>query len=282
MTTANADAISAWNTVLYEKSVQYRDILVTALGAHGTGAIEHHAPAPGSRVVDLGCGFGDTAVELARRVGSAGRVVGIDAAERFVEAARRENRDIPNLRFEVADIQAGVPGGPYDLAFSRMGMMFFASPVAALRRVRDALVQRGKLVMVVWRNKAANVAIQVSEQAVRALLGDPDKGAHVTCGPGPFSMASADVVTDQLVAAGFTGIRLERSDAALYIGRTIEAAVDFALTIGPAGEVVRLAGDAAIERRDEIEDAVRQSLLPFVRPDGVWAGSSAWIVSATA
>jgi SAM-dependent methyltransferase len=228
------------------------------------------------------CGFGDTAIALARRVGPTGRVVGLDAAARFVEVARGEARDVPNLSFEVADVERGVPGGPYDLAFSRMGTMFFARPVIALRAVRAALAPRGRLCMVVWRSKHANEFLLAAEAAVRALLGQPDKGAQVTCGPGPFSMASPDVVGDQLLAAGFVDVAFERSDAPIWMGRDLDAAVDVALTVGPAGELVRLAGDMATVMLPQIAAAVRDALAPYARHDGVRAGSSTWIVTARA
>ncbi len=278
----NAEAIEAWNTVLFDKFVQFRDLLVTNLGIHGVRAIERLAPSAGERIVDLGCGFGDTTIELARRVGPTGRVVGIDAAPRFIEAARAEAAHVANASFDVADVQARVPGGPFDAAYSRMGMMFFASPVIALRNVRAALRSGGRLCMVVWRSKAANEGVAVSEQVVRDLLGDPDKGDQITCGPGPFSMASADVVSDQLAAAGFTDIGFSRSDAPMRLGNNVDAATEFALSLGPAGELVRLAGEAGIARRAEIETAIRAVLAPFVRADGVFAGSSTWIVTATA
>ncbi|HUJ61278.1 MAG TPA: class I SAM-dependent methyltransferase [Kofleriaceae bacterium] len=277
----NQEAIEAWNTVLFDKFVRFRDVLLAGLGVHGTRAIERHGPAPGARVVDIGCGFGDTAVELGKKVGPTGRVVGLDAAPRFIDAARRERPPgDDHVTFEVADIEAGVPGGPYDLAYSRMGTMFFASPVIALRNVRRALAPGGRLTMVVWRKREANDCMHLAELVVRELLGDPPKQDQVTCGPGPFSMASPDLVGDQLVAAGYTDIAFERSDAAIQIGADLGQAIQFALNLGPAGEVVRLAGDAATARAAEIDAALRAALAPLSRPDGVYAGSSTWIVTA--
>lgn len=277
----NAEAIEAWNSVLFDKFVKYRHAIVPALRRHGERALARHAPPPGARVVDLGCGFGDTTVEVARLVGPSGRATGLDAAPRFIAAARAEATGIANARFEVADIEAGVPGGPYDLAFSRMGTMFFASPVRALRNVRDALAPGGRLCMVVWRNKRANEALAIAEDVVRELLGEPEKGDHVTCGPGPFSMASADVCSDQLHAAGFTDVAFERSDADMWIGESVDHAIELALELGPAGELFRLAGDAASSRRDELASALRPVLAQGVRPGGVYFPSSTWIVTAT-
>src|SRR5512140_3523087 len=138
----NNEAIEAWNTILFDKFVRFRRVIVAGLGMHGTRGLERLAPPPGCTVVDVGCGFGDTTIELGRRIGQRGRAVGIDAAARFIEAARGEAREagVDNVAFEVADVARAIPGGPYDLAFSRMGTMFFASPVIALRNIRKALV----------------------------------------------------------------------------------------------------------------------------------------------
>lgn len=277
----NTEAITAWNTILFDKFVKYRPFVSTALGAHGDRGIERLAPAKGARVVDIGCGFGDTTAQIADRVGPTGLAVGVDAAARFIDVARSETRERSNIRFEVADVERELPGGPYDAAYSRMGTMFFASPVFALRNIRKALVPGGKLCMVVWRRKDANECFQGAELVVRELLGEPVKGDQVTCGPGPFSMASPDLVSDQLRAAGFTTITFERSDAEMLVGHDLPGAIDLALTIGPAGEVVRLAGAEAVKRRAEIEAAVGKVLEQYERADGVFAPSSCWLVVAS-
>jgi SAM-dependent methyltransferase len=284
MLEGNREAIEAWNTVLFEKFVRYRDTLVKGLGNHGDRALALFPPQPGWRVVDIGCGFGDTTIDIARRVGPSGTATGIDAAANFLEIARSDAAAarVENASFVVQDIEETVPGGPYDMAYSRMGTMFFNQPVFALRNTRKALKPGARMVMVVWRKKEFNEAMYQPELVVRDLLGDPPKGDQVTCGPGPFSMGSADVVTDQMLAAGFRDVALTRSDATIKIGANVDEAVDFSLTIGPSGEVVRLAGDAATRRIDEIRAGVRAVIEPWMTDAGVWAPSSCWIVSATA
>jgi SAM-dependent methyltransferase len=284
MLEGNREAIEAWNTVLFEKFVRYRDTLVKGLGNHGDRALALFPPQPGWSVVDIGCGFGDTTIDIARRVGPSGTATGIDAAANFLEIARSDaaTARVENASFVVQDIEETVPGGPYDMAYSRMGTMFFNQPVFALRNTRKALKPGARMVMVVWRKKEFNEAMYQPELVVRDLLGDPPKGDQVTCGPGPFSMGSADVVTDQMLAAGFRDVVLTRSDATIKIGANVDEAVDFSLTIGPSGEVVRLAGDAATRRIDEIRAGVRAVIEPWMTDAGVWAPSSCWIVSATA
>jgi len=278
---ANADAIEAWNSVLFDKFVKHRTTITPGMRAHGERALLRHAPRAAARVLDLGCGFGETTVELARLVGPGGRATGVDCAPRFVATATAEARGISNVTFQVADVEQGVPGGPYDLAFSRFGTMFFASPVRALRNVYDSLVPGGRLCMVVWRSKQANEALRIVEDVVRDMLGDHDKGDAVTCGPGPFSMASPDVCSEQLRAAGFSDIAFERSDADMWLGGSVEHAIEVALDLGPAGELLRLHGADGAARRGELEAALRPVLSQGLRSDGVYFPSSTWIVTAT-
>lgn len=279
----NAEAIAAWDGPLFERFVRFRRIVTTGLAAHGDRALQLHPPPRGGRVVDIGCGFGDTTQQLAALVGPDGEAFGVDAAPRFIEAAGQEARaaGVENVRFAVADVQSADLGGPFDHAFSRMGTMFFANPVVALRRIRDALRPDATLVMVVWRRREDNDWLFRAQQIVEGLLSRPAEYDEPTCGPGPFSMADADTVTDQLAAAGFTDVTLHRCDLPILVGGDVDEAIDLVMALGPAGEIVRLWGDRMAHRHGEIRAALREGLGALARPDGtVWAGASTWIVAA--
>jgi ubiquinone/menaquinone biosynthesis C-methylase UbiE len=155
---ATREAIEAWDGPLFDRFVQYRHIVVAGLTRYGAEAMRLHPPAAGARVLDVGCGFGDTTREPTARVGAGGSVLGVDASLRFIAAARHEAlpSSTTNVRFEVADVETSAFSDQFDLAFSRFGTMFFANPVAALRNVRRSLVAGGRLVMVVWRAKMEN------------------------------------------------------------------------------------------------------------------------------
>lgn len=281
--TTNDEAIEAWNGVLFDRFVQFREIVVDGLGQHGEVALGAHPPAPGDRVVDIGCGFGDTAQRLAGLVGPEGQVLGIDAAARFVETAQEEAEQagIANVRFEVGDPEEGLEG-EFDMAFSRFGTMFFANPVAALRNVRGALVPGGRLCMVVWRQKPDNEWLHRAEAVVERFVTEPDETDEPTCGPGPFAMANADTTSGMLKSAGFEEIALRRCDLPYRMGRDLDEAVALTTAIGPAGEVIRLAGDEAEQLRPQIEAALREAFAEYDTADGVVASSSTWIVSAVA
>jgi len=281
----NLEAVEAWNTVLFEKFVRFRELVTSALGAHGNAVLERHPPKPGSRVLDVGCGFGDTTQVIARKVGPTGQAVGVDAAERFIAAAREEARaaGVENARFLVTDVQTGNLEGPYDQTFARMGTMFFASPVAAFRNIRRSMKDGGLLSIVVWRRKVDNPFFYDIEQRVLEIIPHPERKAdQVTCGPGPFSMSDPHMVSDQLQAAGFDRVGFERFDAPVKIGADLAHALEFATALGPAGEVLRLAGEEGERRRPEVLQALRDVLEPLVRPEGVFGASSTWIVSARA
>jgi SAM-dependent methyltransferase len=278
----NEEATEAWNGVLFDRFVQYRDIVTEGLGAHGEAALRLYSPAKGQHALDIGCGFGDTTRRLAELVGPEGGAVGIDVAERFIEAAREESEELgaTNLRFVAGDVQMTDFGERFDFAFSRMGTMFFANPVAALRNVRNALAPGGRLCMVVWRRKLDNDWLHRAELTVEEFVTEPEETDEPTCGPGPFSMADADTTSHILRNAGFDEIAFHRSDLDIRIGRDLEHAVEFWMALGPAGEVIRLAGDDAERIRPQIAAALREALSEFVRQDGVWAPASTWIVAA--
>src|SRR5262245_17371594 len=134
----NSIPIEAWNTVLFEKFVRFRDTLTNGLSAHSDEALRRRPYPTGARVLDVGCGFGDTTQQIAKQVGS-GAAIGVDCAANFIAAASREAQGLANASFFVADVESGDLKGPYDHAFSRFGTMFFNLPGLALRNIRKAL-----------------------------------------------------------------------------------------------------------------------------------------------
>jgi ubiquinone/menaquinone biosynthesis C-methylase UbiE len=276
-----SEFVDFWNEVLVPKFVKYRHVLVGGLTHHSAKVLPSLGIGKGDRVVDVGCGFGDTAIEFARRVGPSGSVLGVDCCAAFLEYGRADAKaaGLDNVEFLQADVQAHRFEPVHDFCFSRFGTQFFENPVAGLRNMRSALRPGGTMTMIVWRTIDDNPWLGLPKRIVLQFLPPPGEDAR-TCGPGPFSMADPEMVTKQLEIAGYSGIEFERIDAPLMVGNDPDDAVQFQLALGPAGEVYREAGARAVERHDEIAAALRAELAKYQTGQGVVMDSSSWKVTA--
>jgi ubiquinone/menaquinone biosynthesis C-methylase UbiE len=263
------------------KFMAYRHILVDGLSNHSAAIFPTLPVKEGDRVLDVGCGFGDTAILLAQKVGAGGKVTGIDCCSGFLDEARKDTAaaGVNNLDFIEADVQFHEFEPEYDFVFSRFGTQFFENPVAGLRKMHAAMKPDGHMVMIVWRGLTDNPCMYAAKEIVAEFLPPPGEDA-LTCGPGPFSMADVETTTQMLKSAGYEQIEFEQVDAPIMIGETVDAAIDFQLTLGPAGEIFREAGDLAEERRAEIVAALATMLSPHQTSEGVFMGSSSWKITA--
>jgi ubiquinone/menaquinone biosynthesis C-methylase UbiE len=270
-----------WNDVLVAKFERFRNIMLGGLSYHSAVPLAKLKLPGGASAVDVGCGWGDTAIELARAVGPSGTVLGLDCCDAFLDKGRRDAaaEGLANVRFVCADVQTFRFERRFDFAFSRFGMMFFANPVAAMRNVRSALKPGAELMFITWRGLDDNPFLGMAKTVVSRFLPPPGENAQ-TCGPGPFSMANPDIVTAQLSAAGFTDASFDRVDGPVMIGRDVDQAVEFQLALGPAGEIFREAGPLAEAQRPQIVAALRDGLAHHLRADGVWMDSSSWTIRA--
>jgi ubiquinone/menaquinone biosynthesis C-methylase UbiE len=280
----NDVVVEAWNTVLFDKFSRFKHLLIDGLSAHSNEALARYDHPEGARVLDVGCGFGDSTQRIANAVGPQGEACGVDCAENFIRAARQDasQAGIGNASFFEADVQTDDLRGPYDFAFSRFGTMFFMMPGAAMRNIRKALKPGGRLTMIVWRRREENPWLHDAELRVRDIVPvvSHEDTDQVHCGPGPFSMAGPDLVSSLLRSAGYDRIAFERFDADICIGRDLAEAIEFAMALGPAGEIIRLAGEEGEKRKPQVVMALRETLAKYVRADGVWAPSSTWFVTA--
>jgi SAM-dependent methyltransferase len=276
---ANADQITYWNASAGETWAALQDQLDHQIEPLGARAMDALAPAPGERVIDIGCGCGQTTLALAGRVGAGGAVLGVDISQPMLAVARRRvaAQGLDQVSLVEADAQThAFPPGAFDAVFSRFGVMFFADPTIAFANIRKALRPGGRLGFVCWRPFADNpwmmVPMAAAQQHLPPLPPPPDPFA-----PGPFAFADADRLRGILTAAGFSDIEIAPLDARIG-APDLDQAVEVALKVGPLGALLRDQPDKA----GVVVEAIREALAPHLGPEGVRLPSATWIVTAVA
>lgn len=254
--------------------VEVQEALDRQLAPLGQRAMTALAPEAGERVIDLGCGTGQTSLELAQIVGTAGEVLGIDVSAVALEQAGQRGLHHAQLKFVRSDAETfAFQAGAFDAAFSRFGVMFFANPIAAFGNIRRALKREGRLAFVCWRTEAENDVDDVPLRAARPFL--KPQAAFDPNAPGPFSCADADKVRGLLAAAGFMDIKIVPYDTKVECG-DLEAALELALRVGSLGKIVR----EHPELHAAVAEPVRAALAEHDGPDGVMLKAATWIVTA--
>jgi SAM-dependent methyltransferase len=224
------------------------------------------------RVLDIGCGAGQTTLEAAR-VAVEGSVVGVDVSGEMLEVARRRSAEmgLRNVEFDLGDAQVqAFPAACFDLCISRFGVMFFADPVAAFTNIGRAMRPGARLVVMVWQGRERNewaTAIQ------RALA--PGTVAPAST-DGPFSLSDPAVATRILTTAGFGSVGFTEVHEPVFYGPDVDAAYDAVTGLGFAKDT--LAGvDAGAE---EARQRLRALLNAHLAAGGVLFDSRAWIITA--
>lgn len=275
----NAEQIRYWNEVMGPQWAAMDRTLSAQIRPFGLHAMERLAVRPGEKILDIGCGGGETTAELARRVGPEGRVVGLDISEPLAEKARQAIAGFDHAEIRVADAQiAPIETDVFDGLFSRFGVMFFAQPEAAFGHLLQALRPGGRVAFVCWRALVENLWMTVPAMAVanHVPLKRPDPNA-----PGPFAFADYARVRGILETAGFVNIKHEAVHEPISVagGESIDGAVALLMRLGPAGAALREA-NAGPELLEAVRSSIREAIAPYETPTGVAMPASVWIVTA--
>ncbi|HUH86369.1 MAG TPA: methyltransferase domain-containing protein [Stellaceae bacterium] len=275
----NAGQVEFWNGPTGRRWVE-RQAEQDALLAPITAALLARAAVrPGERVVDIGCGCGETAIEFARRVLPGGSVLGIDiSAPMLAHAATRVEPGLPVTLVQGDATTYPFAEGAFDLLASRLGVMFFAEPERAFANLRRALRPGGRLVFVCFRAPRDNPWIMLPLNAAYEHVPPLPKMAPED--PGPFAYANDERLRRILASAGFSSIGLDRLDVKLDLagGRGLDAAIEAALTMGPAARAIEGQPPAA---RDAVQASMRRVLASHRQGDTVPLTAAFWLVSAS-
>jgi SAM-dependent methyltransferase len=274
----NAEQSQCWNEIAGPNWVALEEALDEELAPLGAVAMDRAEVAPGERVLDTGCGCGQTSLELARRVGPGGFVLGIDISTPMLERAgtRAKEADIAHIRFENADAQTyAFAPSEFDLLYSRMGVMFFDDPLAAFSNQLRALRPGGRLAFVCWRDIKENPWMSVTLSAVAKHIPIPERPPGA---PGPFAFADSRRVGSILKGAGFANVAFEGLDTTITVGGSgsLDESVGNILNFGLISRALR---QADVQDTTEIAASVREAVAPYATTRGVRLGSACWVVT---
>jgi SAM-dependent methyltransferase len=273
---SNAAQIDYWNAIAGETWAQYQAQLDGLIEPLGVESLRTLAPRTGERIVDIGCGCGQTSLDLAARVGPDGGVLGVDISLPMLAVARRRPLP-PSVRrpdFRQLDVQnEDVGRSAFAAAFSRFGVMFFSEPVTALANIRTSLTPGGRLGFVCWRTLEENPWMKFPLDAALPFI--PPVAPPDPTTPGPFAFADARRIRSILSEAGFGSMTIKPFDTRIG-GADVAQTLALALRVGPLGATLR----EHPELTDRVRDAVQDSLSQFLTPAGVLMPAAAWIVLA--
>lgn len=271
---SNAEQARAWNGSEGAYWAANAGRFERAMARYNPRFLDMARIGPGARVIDVGCGTGDTA-RAAARAANHGETLGVDLSAQMIAVARQRAsaEGLTNVRFEQADAQTYSFAEHWaDVVISRTGAMFFGDPDAAFGNLARALRTGGRLVLLVWQAPDRNEWIRTITAALsagRSLPAPPPRA------PNPFSMSDPGRVHGLLATAGFADPQIEGLNEPMYFGADADDAHRF--IVGLAGWM--LEGLPETGRAQALED-LRAALAGHERPDGVWFDSAAWLVSA--
>jgi SAM-dependent methyltransferase len=256
------------------------DALIDPLGRV---AIERLGVVAGQRILDVGCGCGQTLLELAELAGPSGQVLGVDISPPMLARAGERVAGRPTITLALGDAQtyAFAPGA-FDAVYSRFGVMFFDDPRAAFGNLRAAARSGARLSFVCWQDLSKNPWAARPLEAVMRLLPESAMPDMLREGrPGPFFMSDAARVRAILGEAGWKDVSLEPVEMPLQLGgaTTLDEAVEYSLQIGPAARAMAGAPESL---KAALEAALREALAPFASARGVVMDGAAFVVVARA
>ena|SRR5437762_4677603 len=256
------------------------DALIDGLGQI---AIERLGAAAGERIVDVGCGCGQTLLQLADRVGPSGQVLGVDISPQLLECARKRVAGRTTIALALGDAQSyAFAPGAFDALFSRFGVMFFDDARAAFRNLRAAARPGARFSFVCWQELAKNPWAARPLEAVMRLLPASAMPDMLREGrPGPFFFSDPARVRAILGDAGWKDVSFEPVEMPLHLGgaATLDEAVAYSFQIGPAA---RAMGEPPEALKPALEAALREALAPFASARGVFIDGAAFVVVARA
>lgn len=273
---ANEAQITHWREQGGAGWVSGQDRMDRQLRPIGDLVRERLAPKPGEAVVDVGCGTGQTTLQLADAVGPDGRVVGVDISTPMLALARERAGARDNVSFLEDDAQThSFAPASFDALFSRFGVMFFDDPVAAFANLGAAMRPGGRLSFACWRPPQQNLWMSEGVRVIASLLPPPPPPPPDA--PGPYAFADPDRVRTILTSAGWSAVEIAPRDTTITVAVDLDEAIAGMQEVGPTAALLR---EAPATTKEKALDQLRAAFAPRIGPEGLKASAAVWIVHA--
>ena len=281
-TIVNTEQYDKWNGESGQRwATEQKDIYQVGLLGHGKEAIRQAMFKEGEVVLDIGCGIGETSMEIAKLVGNTGKVYGVDISIPQLDVAKRlsKERGINNVEFLKADMQvfSNLPE-KIDIMYSRFGIMFFEDNMAAFSNIRNNLKDGGRMSFVCWRGVPLNPIFRTSEDAAKAVLGIMST-YETPQGPGPMAFADPTKLRNILNKIGFTNIKFDPKTIPFNLGNRTQAEC-VKWSNRRAGKYMQECIDQGLLKKAEAK--LGQMFDNARQPNGeVHMPANVWVVTAT-
>ncbi|MCA9000825.1 MAG: methyltransferase domain-containing protein [Planctomycetes bacterium] len=274
---ANEAQQENWNGPGGQNWVRYQRAIDQAIGVFGEAGLNALSPAEGEHIIDVGCGAGTMSMELARRVGPPGKVLGLDFSLPLLTLARE--RCAPHANVTLLHGDAGEPRSDrdFDALFSRFGVMFFEDPARSFANLRETLGPDGRLAFITWQARERNPWVLEPTKCMLPFLPEPPVPPAPNS-PGPFGLGDPDFAREQLEQAGFQGVEFQSVEAPMIFSTEgVAAAVDFEMNIGPAARLAKDLDESSIRG---MREAYARLFEQNCQGQTVTLPAAAWLVTA--
>ena len=198
------------------------------------------------KILDIGCGGGQTSFEASDMVGENGYVIGADISKILLDLAKSKYANTKNLEFKYCDVQNyEFRKNSFNKVISRFGVMFFENPIEAFKNIYDSLQEGGSLNFVCWTNVMEN---EFFTDPTNIIIKHINKEfPEITRAPGPLAFSEADYVKEILVSSQFKNVKVEKVYSSISTNDSAEKDGDLLLKLGLGG---RLLADANLSKKE--------------------------------
>ena len=243
---ANEEQFELWNEGIGKKWVEEDDSMNERLSILTKELFLRLNISRGDKILDIGCGGGQTSFEASEIVGENGYVVGADISKILLDLAKSKYAKTKNLEFKLCDVQNyEFRENSFNKVISRFGVMFFENPVEAFKNIYNSLQEGGSLNFVCWTNVMEN---EFFTDPTNIIIRHLNKDfPEITRSPGPLAFSEEKYINEILSNSGFKNIKVEKVYSLITTNDSPEKNGELLLSIGLGG---RLLADANLSKKE--------------------------------